>query len=428
MSTNRIDCVATYFLNDSPIRLEVLDQGLPQLKVQGAMGKRGIDRVGMDMIDIGVLIYLIERYLPGKQRMNRVSKIDVRLGIREPTAWTRKAIQALEELLQFMGDTQWNIRFTPDDTLDEQAPVAIEEAIVNRAVLFSGGLDSLCGASLLRNQDDVRLVSYYTRQKTLQRDLAESLGIQPPVQWSWRQRPRSGRGKSFRYRSFLFLCLAAVTIRSYGGANQISQYENGILASSIAPSLSVLTTKHAHYHLHRSCETIFSEVFGEDWSVDNPFSHTTKREAYLLMEAELGKDKARALAEKTETCWNLYAGFKKKEDSQEVRKPNGVPCGFCVPCILRQTAIPQNCWLNLRDDGVRNHPEYGRLFREYYGMLQRIQNASNGSVRDFYASMDTFLQDAVQPQGEYTVTELRHLFERFADEFMLAFELTSERL
>ena len=51
--------------------IDALDDGLPQLKLEGALGLNGLDSMAMDVIDIGVLVFLIERDLPGKQRMNR---------------------------------------------------------------------------------------------------------------------------------------------------------------------------------------------------------------------------------------------------------------------------------------------------------------------------------------------------------------------
>ena len=87
------------------------------------------------------------------------------------------------------------------------------------------------------------------------------------------------------------------------------------------------------------------------------------------MVSELGEAKAKKLANDTETCWNLYAGY--KQQKSDIKKQNGRSCGFCVPCIIRQIALPQETWIDLRDDAARNHLAYGRLFREYYGMLGR---------------------------------------------------------
>jgi 7-cyano-7-deazaguanine synthase in queuosine biosynthesis len=418
VNENRLQCRAKYFLDQVPRDVDVCEEGFPKLKVLNAFGSKGMSRAAMDIIDVAVAVYAIERNLPGRQRTNPVSRIELSMELREPDLWNETATQTLEELLFFMGDTRWSFDFSHSDTPNDHIVLAAEEdSSIRAVVLFSGGLDSLCGAASIRDSTNAKLVSYYTKQKTLQQRLAEKLEMSTPVQWGWDSRPPSGRGRSFKYRGFFFLCLAAVTALSYG-ANRIVQFENGILASGIAPSPSDITTKHAHFRLHRLCEILFSEVLGGEWSIENPFRLKTKREEYLDLVSELGQSKARSLANMTETCWNLYAGFKLKKGDREIRKENGVPCGFCVPCIIRQTALPQEVWRDLRVDETRNHPLHGYFFREYYSMLRRIQEVRNGSIGEFCLAMDTFLQDAIKPRGGYSLDELRELFLRFSDEFM----------
>lgn len=420
MSPKRVSCLASFLLQNKPKTIETIEGDSPQLQVSGPLGPNGLSRVAMDLIDIGSLVFTMERHLPGKQHLNRVSKIEVRLGLREPSVWTGPAIAALEELLLFMGGTEWYFDFFRYRSIKDYTIAKKDNSHVRCVSLFSGGLDSLCGASTLHAPPNVRLVSYSTRQKTLQRELSKELGLSLPIQWGWKPRPPSGRAKIFRYRSFFFLCLAAATAQSYG-SDQILQFENGVLASGIAPSISIQITKHAHHRLHQLCGIIFSDVLGGKWLIENPFKLKTKREVYKCLESEIGAKKAKELANKTQTCWNLYAGFKGKGKNRNAKKRNGQPCGFCVPCLVRQTAFPQVAWLDLRSDIARNDPIRGRFFREYYAMLKRIQEVRRGSLGEFYTAMDTFLQDAIQPRGGYILAELRDMFLRFSDEFMDTF-------
>ena len=54
---------------------------------------------------------------------------------------------------------------------------------MDQIVLFSGGLDSTCGALTLREHAGrTQLVSFYTKELTLQRELAEELGFGRPTQ------------------------------------------------------------------------------------------------------------------------------------------------------------------------------------------------------------------------------------------------------
>jgi 7-cyano-7-deazaguanine synthase in queuosine biosynthesis len=416
----KISCSAKYFLNQESKKLRVFENGIPLLKVESPLGPEGINEMAMDLLDIGILVYFIERNLPGKLQMNKVLSIDVSMGLRKPSVWSPEATQALEDLLLFMGGTHWHFDFSLDKDLEDHKFSTKNDSSIHRVSLFSGGLDSLCGAATIRNTNDVRLVSFYTKQKSLQRKLAGELGMETPIQWGWNSKFPLGRTRNFRYRSFLFMCIAAVTSHSFR-STRILQFENGILASGVAPSLSLQTTKHAHYHMHRLCEVIFNKVLGGNWIIENPFENKTKREAFLDMAAELGNERAISLANMTETCWNLNAGLKRIQGNTELKKRNNIPCGFCVPCIIRQTALPQKAWVDLHEDEIRNHPLFGRYFREYYGMVQRIQSVRNKSLGEFCMAMDTFLQDALSPIGGYSLADLKSLFVHFADEFLGTF-------
>jgi 7-cyano-7-deazaguanine synthase in queuosine biosynthesis len=377
-----------------------------------------LDPVAADLLDVAASVFLIERCLPGKQHVNRPVKINAEIGLRAPSVWSPKAIAALQELLLFMGWTHWEFHFSKPEKYDLPLVVSRGAGELEQVSLFSGGLDSLCGAGTERDNKGIRLVSYYSKQKELQRDLALGLGMIAPVQWSTYESNFSGRGTNYLYRSFMFLSLAAITARSYG-ASKIQQFENGILASSIPPSLSDRSTKHAHYRVHRLCETIFTEVLGGDWQISNPFELMTKREAFNALIKKIGKNQANNLAERTQSCWHLNAGFKLNGHIKE----NGLPCGFCVPCIVRQTAHPLRTWRDLRTDAARNHRIHGRNFREFYAMLCDVQIAKGKSLHDFYLALGSQAQDAIKPRGAYQLTELKDLFSRFADEFMSTFEV-----
>ncbi|MFX0195176.1 MAG: hypothetical protein ACFFCW_03555 [Candidatus Hodarchaeota archaeon] len=417
MTKTRLNFKVENSTNRSQSSVRVTASQFPRFKVD-SLGPRDLDAVAADLLDIAASVFLIERNLPGKQHVNRAVKITAEIGLRAPSVWSPRAIAALQELLLFMGWTHWEFSFSKLEKYKMPLVVSRGADEFEKVSLFSGGLDSLCGAATERDNDGNRLVSYYSKQKVLQRDLASELGMTAPVQWSTYKSSFSGRGTNYFYRSFMFLSLAAVTARSYG-ASRIQQFENGILASGIPPSLADRSTKHAHYRVHRLCETIFSEVLGGDWQISNPFEQTTKREAFNSMVNKLGKSQANNLAKHAQSCWHLNAGFKLNGQI----KANNLPCGFCVPCIVRQTAHPLNTWRDLRTDNVRNHQIHGRNFREFYITLYDVQMAKDKSLHDFYLALGSQAHDAIKPCGAYHLTELKDLFSRFADEFMSTFKV-----
>src|SRR4030088_1269088 len=172
----------------------------------------------------------------GRQRTNPVTRFDVRIRLRKVSAWSKQATGTLTEVLNLLGYPVWNIHFEGGLTAPVPTHQTTNEGKIDQVVLFSGGLDSACGAiSLRKERDSTQLVSYYTGQKSLQADLARQIGFASPVQWSLQWNKTAGRGHSYFYRSFLFLALAAATAETWH-VRRIFQFENGVLATAIPPS------------------------------------------------------------------------------------------------------------------------------------------------------------------------------------------------
>src|SRR6185369_10977013 len=220
-------------------------------------------------------------------------------------------------------------------------------------------MDSTCGLTSIQNHASTsRLVSFYTRQKSLQTKIASELEFARPVQWSKIWKPKMGPSHGFYYRSFLFLCLAAAVADSWK-ARTILQFENGVLASAIPPSAAWMMTKHAHPQLHKLAAELVSVLFGGKWQVRNPFMLKTKRDCFVESSSIIGRAKAKTILDKTETCWfhrsNRVVGGKKKP---------GKACGVCIPCIVRRTALRDNNYeWDLRKEQVQNDPKLGRAYR-----------------------------------------------------------------
>lgn len=199
--------------------------------VEGNLGPSGMTNVGADLIDLAGAIFQIERQLRGRGRTNPPEKFALSIALRSPRMWTKKAISATISALNLLGDASWQIEIEPGLRAEIPKFETTQGDQVVQVALFSGGLDSTCGAYSLRDERArTQLVSFYTGQKSLQLELATAIGFSKPVQWSRKWTGDLGRGHSFRYRSFLFLALAAVVANSWK-ARRILQFENGILAS-----------------------------------------------------------------------------------------------------------------------------------------------------------------------------------------------------
>jgi 7-cyano-7-deazaguanine synthase in queuosine biosynthesis len=382
------------------------------LSVKGEVGPRGITETAADLIDLAAAIAQIERQLRGFQGTNPPEHFQFSMRLRKPHAWTNKAIGIVEEMLLLLGNAEWAIDFKGN----LRAPIpAHQPAAGNRVkqiVLFSGGMDSTCGLTSIQNHAPTsRLVSFYTRQKSLQTKIAAELEFVPPVQWSKAWKPQMGPSHSFYYRSFLFLCLAAAVAESWK-ARTILQYENGVLASAIPPSPAWMMTKHAYPQLHKLASELFSILFGGKWEIRNPFVLKTKRDCFEEAARTIGKSKAAAVLEKTETCWfhwsNRVVGGMKKP---------GRPCGVCIPCMVRRTALRNNEYeWDLREAWVQNDLKLGRAYRSYFGFTQEVSK-TKGSPGQFHKLLPAGGRSLVDPDGPLKLDELHSLFLKFSSEF-----------
>lgn len=386
--------------------------------VSGRVGPQGISTTAADLLDFAAAVYQIERQLAGRQRTNPPARFELRMQLRNPQVWNDSAINAARDILHLLGNAVWDLDFGSG----LQAPIpAYQQELshsVTRVVLLSGGVDSTCGAATLSTEPAMtQLVSFYTRQKSLQKTIASELGYTEPSQWRmiWAREP--GRGRSFFYRSFLFLSLAAVIAESWG-TREILQFENGVLAMAIPPASSWMMTKHAHPLLHKSAVSLFSTLFGGDWQVLNPFLLLTKRGCVQQAIESIGESKTTKLLKTTETCWYHWSNRIIGGD----RKVPSVPCGVCIPCIVRRTAISDEVYAyDLCQDDIRNDPKKGSAFRSYFGFLDRVIQA--GSLAEFYNVLPAAGRNLIHSDLSLSLTALHQLFLDFAREFMHTYHL-----
>ncbi len=387
-----------------------------QLVPQSGLGPKGISDSAADLLDFAAAVYQIERQLSGRQRTNPPDSFQLRMPVRNPQAWTEQARATASALLNLLGNATWELAFEGG----KLPPVPLQDSDpskVRQVMLFSGGLDSACGAVYLAKQaGSTRPISFYTRQKKTQQEIAAELGFPELSQWRMDWQKRAGRGHSFFYRSLLFLSLAAVSAESWG-TRTIFHFENGILAGAIPPAPSWSMTKHAHPRLTALAAELFSQLLGGDWKIINPFLMLTKRECVEGAVATAGKDVI-PVFEKTETCWYQWSN----RVPGGTKRP-GVSCGICIPCLLRRTALPEAKFsFDLRRDTIRNHAQLGVAFRSYFVFLRRVLDAG-GSPASFYSALPAAGRSLVASTPELTLDSLQRLFSAFAEEFMITYDL-----
>ena len=391
-----------------------------QLVMSGPLGSAGLSSAAQELLSVGLAVLSIERSQSGYLVTNRPVAFDVKLELEHPDRWTRQALEALTELLRFQGDATWRWSFEKIKQMPgvDAAASTTDGREVDRVVLFSAGLDSTSGIATLRSKvERTQLVSHYSKQKSAQLTIASALGYHPPTQARIIRRELSGRGRTFLYRSFYFLCLGAAVASSYG-ATDILQFENGVLATAMPPSPTYFMTRHAHPAIHRWAEVIFSQLLGGTWTIENPFLGMTKRECVDAMRKEVGRKLSAELIERTETCWYVNS-YQFRANRQ---KQNGMPCGVCVPCIIRRTAVrTAEGYYDLNEPAVRRDTVLTREFDAYSRFVDWLwkNRAKPGRL---LLEMPTYVRVLADgPRPSLTRDQLLGLFGRFAAEFHAAF-------
>jgi 7-cyano-7-deazaguanine synthase in queuosine biosynthesis len=410
-----------------PLRTAEFDFGAtPVWSLHGPLGTRGLSARGDDLVDLAGAIYRLESKIRRRATDPAVTW-ELVAPVRDPAFWADVGGPLLASCLGFLNRARWTFDFTARPDAVEFVRREVDERPVDQITLFSGGMDSLCGAgSEERPHTSTQLVSFYHGQANLQRKLAAALGYRPPTQW--RLRGQRGREGMNLLRSFMFLSLGAAVAESYG-ARRIVQYENGVLASAVPPSGNFIPTRHAHPETHRRMARLLDAVFGGSFTIENPFLPKTKREVGEALAATVGAGPAEDLLRVTETCWYLL-----QPNVGGVEKRNGQPCGVCTPCIVRRTARPAEAaarawrgWLgyafDLRKPRYRNHPVVGTTFRAYLELVDIVLTArSDAALIDDLAPEARALIDEVDGPSESLVAGV---LRRFAGEFCDTFGITA---
>jgi 7-cyano-7-deazaguanine synthase in queuosine biosynthesis len=199
-------------------------------------------------------------------------------------------------------------------------------------VLFSGGLDSLCGAveEVVTHRRRILLVSHCssTRVAARQEQLFEALRncvpkARQPVRIPVTINKDGDLNQDFsqRSRSFVFAAVAAVVAR-LAGRDRIRFYENGVTSLNLplsAEEVGARASRTTHPQSLARFGELFSLLFETAFTVENRYQWKTKAE----MLCEL-REHAH-LAALTCSCGHVWG----KEESS----PH---CGKCLQCVDRR--------------------------------------------------------------------------------------------
>jgi 7-cyano-7-deazaguanine synthase in queuosine biosynthesis len=396
----------------------------PIWAVEGSLGPHRLTPRVLDLLDLVGGIYRVESQIATRPT-NPAKEWKITAPVRDVAFWSSEGGARLASVLGFLNRALWTFTFEARGETSELLASLDKARKVREVILFSGGMDSACGAGVHSlPKEQVLLVSFYTNQRALQQKLARELGYAPPTQW--RLQGRRGKEGMDLIRALMFLTLGAVTADTFG-ASTIVQYENAVLAMAIPPSGSFVPTRHAHPEFHLRLERLFGAVFEQEKEIVNPFGLLTKREEAQWFAKAAGIELSETILRQTQSCWRLsqaHVGGKGKSP--------WVPCGVCTPCIVRRTARPQEAakgawkgWpgyaFDLKKRGVRNQEKLGLTFRAYLELIGIALNAAND--RDLIEELAPEARALIGGPAGPSQQEAAAVLRKFANEFCETFDI-----
>ena len=265
-------------------------------------------------------------------------------------------------MLSFLTGDRWNVSFRPTTAVcshhKRKSRIRIDISRCDCVSLFSGGLDSFCGAikllddgmspclighneyPKLRNKQEGFTASFrdfYPGQDP--RFLGFTAGAFAPQSYKFNE-VLPGTEKTSRGRSLLFLCFALTIAGILGDEIPVYIPENGFIGLNIALTKSRMgscSTRTTHPYFLRTLKDIIVSV-GIRNPIENIFAYDSKREIVHKV-----KDRPAFLSgfRDTISCSHPCQARYNKIGSRQYP----VNCGYCYPCLIRKGSL-----LDVEDD------------------------------------------------------------------------------
>ena len=391
-----------------PIRL-VLGTGDRHVHLRMAGVTRALQAtlppVAHDLVEIATFVYVADQAVSrggtkefeyGARWRRRFRMV---VPVRVPDLWSQGPVRsALADALAFMTDDDgYEFHFTPARPVASERRLFDEVAAdpaIEEVCLFSGGLDSLCGAvQEITGCRRVALVGHRSCGQTAARQTAlvselvarsQSFraGIAPlMVALTANKGKRLTREVSQRSRSFLFAS-AAAAVATASGLRRVRFFENGVTGLNLPVSPQLIgsrASRTTHPQTLAKFQHLFRLLFGPNFQVDNPFADRTKAELLAALKAAGFSD----LAARTSSCAHTIT-----------RKSGTTHCGTCSQCVDRRVSVLAAGLTDKEDPpanyavdpftGHRDGPD--RIFAERYAAVANEMPA----IRDADAFAERF--------------------------------------
>lgn len=383
------------------------------------MDQLQISTIYEDLFIIGLSIFALDKRVSRRKFKDCWTReISLSIPVLEYEKWKHTELQ-WENILGFLTGDHWYITFRKSEIIysyrERANRIHLNVQNCNCVCLFSGGLDSFCGAiKLLEHGDSPCLIGHNEYPKLAKRQnlfartfqdfypeqsvkfISFTANSRAPI--SEKEGILKGSENTSRGRSLLFLC-AALSVAGILGEN-VPVYipENGFIGLNIPLTggrKGTCSTRTTHPHFLRQINDIL-ETVGIKNSITNFFAYNTKRE---IVGQVKDTDAFKSCYADTISCSHPCLARYNKKGSKEYP----VNCGYCYPCLIRKSSL-------LDIDEIKKYSYQG----EAYDFLIEYEESEKsadlravlGSIYRCKYSSDKELKRYIRCVGELTEEEV----------------------
>ncbi len=319
------------------------------------LGSMQISPIYEDLFLIAISIFAIDK------RVSRslftdcwTRELEVSIPVIDVEKW-EPITDLWNETMNFLTGDIWNINFRKCENVyskrTRKSRSSIDISGCDVVSLFSGGLDSFCGAIELLEQGKSPCLfghNEYPKLRTKQERLCEQFQTEYPLNTvkflSFTANSRAPQSNEFgkledgentsRGRSLLFLCAALTIAGILGAQTPVYIPENGFIGLNIPLTNSrkgTCSTRTTHPFFLDSFRKIL-ECVGIQNPVINFYAYSTKRE---IVNSVKETNSFKLGYTDTISCSHPCLPRWDKDGDNEYPKN----CGYCYPCLIRKSSL-----------------------------------------------------------------------------------------
>lgn len=372
-------------------------------------GVESLSNIHEDFLFIATSVFCADKRIPRKNSSdNWTREIKLYIPVLEIEKW--KSVKAeLEHTIGFLSGDKWSFEFRKTQARfrgnkKNTKYKLIDSQKYDSVSLFSGGLDSFCGALTLSDKEKNTCYVGFREYSSLtdrQNELFDYINESYPelekklVLFNANPlAPQQKDGKPIklavestsRSRSLLFIAGAVTVASLIGNRTPIYIPENGFiginvpLTDSRAGSCSTRTT---HPIFLNSLNRIFRKI-GIQHEISNFYWDKSKGE---IVEEHQNNPVFVAKAHRTLSCSHPCLSRYDRKRNKNVETPCN--CGYCYPCLIRRASL-----VSVSKDLTKYNPEY-KLDNDFI----KNYNALQGRASDLKAVLFS-LRRYIQHKGD----------------------------